>query len=97
MDDRQLAEEGGGDTREVAADLKCDGIGSERPTLYVEVGVRILPSDACELLIELLANRPEGKGARRVLHLFEYGAGELSPIDGEETAGLFGHGGQASC
>lgn len=43
-----------------------------------------------------LADRTEGAGARRFLHLFGHGAGELSSPDGEEATGLFGDGGQAS-
>ncbi len=42
-----------------------------------------------------LAHRPEGTGARRLLHLFGHGSGELSSADGEEAAGLFGAGGKA--
>src|SRR5207244_2775708 len=44
-----------------------------------------------------LAYRPEGTRACRLLHLFEYGAGKLSPVDGEKAVGLSGDGGKAPC
>ena len=42
-----------------------------------------------------LADRAEGTGARRFLHIFGYGTGELSSADGKKAAGLFGDGGEA--
>ena len=42
-----------------------------------------------------LADRAEGTGACRILHLFGHGSGELSSANGEEAAGLFGVGGKA--
>ena len=44
-----------------------------------------------------LADRPEGTGARRILHIFGHSTGELSSADGEETARLVGNGGKAPC
>src|SRR6267142_2669390 len=39
-----------------------------------------------------LADRAEGTGTHRVLHLFGHSARELSSVDGEEAAGLIGDG-----